>query len=336
MRIAWIPAVLFCMAVFLPLRLSESHQNVAWLMVTLIMSSHNSNELYTGRQRVYKNADEWWYSISDTLNASYEYYPANRHVITVVAESPINGDVLYAGTSDGKVWVTENGGDFWTDITTGLPDRYVTDLEASTIEEGRVYVTHSGYKDGDDMPHIHVSDDYGQTWVGIDGDLPDFGLNHLEVHKNFGDSVLFVACDAGVYYTTNSGDNWNRVGDNMPIILVFDIEIDYDANRLVAGTFARSIQSLSLDSLFGVVTSIKEYEKVTFSLYPNPASQQIKITSNENIKGSKWEISDVNGKFLKQGLINGESISIAQFPSGVYFMSLEGANGREVKKWIKQ
>jgi photosystem II stability/assembly factor-like uncharacterized protein len=313
----------------------NSDERVSW-DAPLIMSSHNSEILYTGTTKVYRNEGGIWDPISEDLNASEDFYPANRHIVSTIAESPINEDVLYAGTSDGKVWVTTNLGTSWTDITTGLPDRYVTNIKASNTEEGVVFVTHSGYRDGDNISHIHRSDDYGQNWIAIAGDLPDFGLNHIEILEDHMDSILFVASDGGVHYSTNSGSNWERVGDNMPTIIVYDIEIDYNANRLVAGTFARSIQSMNLDSLLDFSTSVVENSALVFGLYPNPVVDALSISTSAENFGKNWQVLDLNGKVLRKGSLNDNRIPLSDLSTGVYFFALESAEGWDVKKFLKE
>lgn len=295
-------------------------ERVAW-DAPFIMSVHDTEVLYTGTQMVYKadnGPSSFWQPISDELNGEPIFLPANRHVITVIAESPIDADVLYAGTSDGKVWVTQNGGD-WTDISAGLPDRYVTDIVASDNATGTVYVTHSGYKDGDNNPHIHASDDYGQNWYSISGDLLDLGINNVELLPQSSDSVIFVATDGGVYFTKNSGNNWVRAGNNMPVILVFDIEIDLPSNRLVAGTFSRSIQSISLDSLLDFSVGIEEFETATqYSIYPNPANESIKIKSSSGNANFNWQIINLNGTIVKRGYGITNAIDISDLSQGSY------------------
>ena len=309
-------------------------ERVAW-DAPFIMSAHNPNVLYTGTQMVYKaenGPSSNWLPISNELNGDPIFLPANRHVITVIAESSIDPNVLYAGTSDGKVWNTQDGVT-WSEITTGLPDRYVTDIVASDNNTGKVYVTHSGYKDGDNIPHIHVSDDYGQNWNTIASDLPDLGINNIEVLPQSSDSVIFVATDGGVYFTKNSGNNWERAGNNMPIILVFDIEIDLPSNRLVAGTFSRSIQSISLDSLLDFAVGIEEIEAaIQFSVYPNPASEFIRIKSSSRSNDIDWQIVNIYGQVIKRGYGINNTIDISDLSPGSYvFVPEQGQKTKFLK-----
>lgn len=310
-------------------------ERVAW-DAPFIMSSHDPDVLYTGTQMVYRAEDgpfSFWEPISDELNGDPIYLPANRHVITTIAESPMVADVLYAGTSDGKVWVSQNQGGSWTEITEGLPDRYVTDIVASETVAGRVFVVQSGYKDGDDTPHIHASDDFGTNWYSVAGDLPDLGINNVEILPESNDSVLFVASDGGVYFSKNNGENWLRAGDNMPLILVFDIELDMDARRVVAGTFSRSIQSISLDSLLDFTTGVEEFEsKTTFSVYPNPAHEYINVKSTGKTTSIQWQIIDLNGRVKLKGEGINQQIPLNELSPGTYiFVPEKGLKTKFIK-----
>ena len=111
-----------------------------------------------------------------------------------------------------------------------------------------VFVSHSGYKDNDNIPHIHVSADNGSTWTNISGDLPPFAINAIEL-SNLNDSLIFVATDGGVYFTLNQGVNWERLGTNMPLFQIYDVELEVATGKLIAGTYARSIWSIGVDSI---------------------------------------------------------------------------------------
>lgn len=214
-----------------------------------IISEHNPDVLYTGTFRVYKStagAVPSWSAISPDLTDGTN----NRfHLISTLDESPLNSELLYVGTNDGKVWRTDDGGANWIDISAGLPIRYVTDIKVSPTFEDYVYVTHSGYKDGDYLPRVHRSKDRGANWEDISSNLPNLALNDVFILPDYDDEVLFVASDGGVHASFDAGVTWERLGNNMPIIPVYDLEHNVANNELIAGTFARSIQTISLDAV---------------------------------------------------------------------------------------
>ena len=222
----------------------------------IIMSSGNSSVLYTGTYRVYKNSGgpfPFWSPVSGDLTDGI-IFEDRFHNISTIAESPVNNSFLYAGTSDANVWRSLNGGGNWTNVTSTLPNRYVTSIKASTVSASTVYVTHSGYKYNDTIPHVHKSTDNGSTWSNVSGDLPFAAVNDILPFPG-NDNILFVATDAGVYFTENAGVNWSRVGNNMPVIPVYDIEYDAGVQKLIAGTHARSIMTISTDTLLAGINN---------------------------------------------------------------------------------
>ncbi|MEZ4847884.1 MAG: PKD domain-containing protein [Bacteroidia bacterium] len=226
----------------------DGNDRVSWDM-PFILSHSNADVQYCGTYRVYKNTggvNANWQVISPDITDGID----NRyHVISTVNESPLDPNVLYAGTTDGNVWITTNGGTNWTDITDTLPDRYITSVKGSASSPSRLFVSHSGYKDNDNSPHLHRSDNYGATWQNIAGDLPPLAINDIFIYPP-NDSVIFVANDGGVYATLDAGSTWQRIGNNMPIVAVYDLEIEPVNNLLVAGTYGRSLWTFPIDSVF--------------------------------------------------------------------------------------
>jgi len=215
----------------------------------LFMSPHVPNRLYSGTFRAYaKDAGGGWGSISGDLTDGI-IFGARFHTISCINESPVTQSKLIAGTSDGNVWRREAAG-AWTNITAGLPERYVTSVSYSPTLSNRLFVSHSGYRDNEHIPHIHRSDDNGSTWIDISSDLPQVPVNDLLVLPGYSDQVLFAATDVGVYFTTTGGVSWSRLGGNMPYIPVFDLERNPVRKELVAATFARGIWTFPFDSVF--------------------------------------------------------------------------------------
>lgn len=170
------------------------------------------------------------------------------HTVSYISESPVTADKIFAGTSDGNVWRREPGG-AWSNITAGLPDRYVTSVIGSPTLSNRIFTTHSGFRDDDYIPHIHRSDNNGSTWTDISGDLPQVPVNQLFIVPGSADSILVAATDAGAYATRNSGGHWFRLGSNLPAVPVFDFAHNVAQKQLVAGTFGRGIWTFPIDSI---------------------------------------------------------------------------------------
>lgn len=310
--------------------LEEDRRN--WDM-PIIMSSHDPDVMYTGTYRMYKNTNPDfanWEPISPSLTG--DVIDHNRfHTITTIAESPVDENVLYSGSVDAKVYRTINGGGDWTEISAGLPVHYVTNIKCSATNAGTVYVSHSGYKENDNTSHLHKSTDYGDNWVSINGDLPNLPINHIEV---FDEDRLVVATDVGVYVTSNGGINWNRVGSNMPVIPVFDLEFDYVGEKLVAGTFARSIMTFPTDSLWDVVDNIEELEnEVSLSMYPNPANDYVTLKHEQPME--YVSIYDLNGKLVKNvtlKAVTNATLDISDLKAGAYVVKVNGIGGETLVK----
>jgi len=236
------------------------------------ISKHTPSLLYAATYRVYASSDgTGWGVASGDLTDGLVFEP-RFHNISCLAESPVQAQKLIAGTSDGNVWWRSPAG-AWTNVTAGLPDRYVTSVHGSPTSTVRMFVTHSGIKFGEDIPHVHRSDNNGQTWVNISGDLPKIPVNDFFVLPNHADSVLFAATDAGTYFTLNGGQRWSRLGGNLPYVAVFDLEHNPVRRELLAATFGRSLWTFPLDSIF-----VKANIAVTTTVSGN-----VKTETNEGI-----------------------------------------------------
>ncbi|MBL7803599.1 MAG: hypothetical protein JNL02_07690 [Saprospiraceae bacterium] len=213
-----------------------------------LMSPHNPDIMWTGTFRVYQGFGHLpiWTPVSDDLT---EGIPNRFHTISTLDESPVFQNLLYVGTNDGKVWRGDMNNQQWTDISAGLPDRYVSCVKGSPSVGNRVFVCQTGYRDNDFTARIHRSDNLGNTWTPIAGDLPDLAINDLVVLPGHQDSILFVGTDGGVYGTLDGGQHWERLGAGFPFAPVYDLALNEEVNTLIAGTHARSILSFPIDSL---------------------------------------------------------------------------------------
>lgn len=293
-----------------------------------IISQHNPDVLYTGTDKFYQSTTgifPQWQAISgDLVDKSSD---ALIHQFTTLAESPLDPGVLYCGTSDAMVWNSIDGGLTWNRITNGLPVKYISSIKASPASISTVYVSQTGYKANDNTPHLFRSDDYGSTWVSVAGNLPPYAINDVLILPNGNDNVLFAATDGGVYITTNGGDQWDRLGNNMPLIPVFDMDYDGQNNKLVAATFARGIQSFSLDQIgVGLETGVKETTS-TWTVTPTLVKDKIELKGNfPNV----IEIWNIKGNRVGH-YQNESSIDLAHLKSGIYFVKGGAATFKIVK-----
>ncbi|MCY7409722.1 MAG: hypothetical protein LH473_05575, partial [Chitinophagales bacterium] len=184
----------------------------------------NTKSLYFGANKVYKtvNRAAYWDAISDDLTNGYVSSNVTYATITSIAASPIDSNIIWAGTDDGNVWVTENNGTLWTKVSDALPDRWVTRVVCDLNDSHVAYVTFSGYKYYDNITHVYRTADLGQTWQSVSGNMPDVPANDLIIDPIL-DSTLYLATDAGVFYTSNLGNEWFVLGYDLPTVPVTDL-----------------------------------------------------------------------------------------------------------------
>ncbi len=234
----------------------------------LIISPHSPTRLYFAANRLYRTDDrgDTWTPVSPDLtrkidrnrlevmgrvwgpdavakNASTSFYGN----IVALTESPRKEGLLYVGTDDGLVQVSEDGGKAWRKVEKfpGVPElTYVTDLEASRHADGTVYATFGNHKMGDFKPYVLKSTDSGRGWTSITGDLPERGNVWCIVEDPVNPKLLFLGTEFGLYCTMDGGRKWIRLKGGMPTISVRDLAIQKRENDLVVATFGRGFYVL--------------------------------------------------------------------------------------------
>lgn len=236
----------------------------------LMISPHDSKRIYYGSQILFRSDDRGdnWEAISEDLtkqidrnqlkvmgrvwgvdtvakNASTSLYGT----LVAVDESPLVEGLLYVGTDDGRVQVTEDGGETWTAIdkfgNLEVPEfGYINDIEADLHDPDTVYVAVNNHKRGDFKPYIVKSSDRGKTWQLISGDLPERGSVYSLKQDHENADLLFCGTEFGCYFTIDGGEKWIELKSGLPTIAVRDIEIQRRDNALVLATFGRGIYVL--------------------------------------------------------------------------------------------
>jgi hypothetical protein len=212
-----------------------------------ILSSHNPSIFYAGGNYVFRSLRRG----TNLKVISPEITRTTRGSATALAESPRNPDVLWAGTDDGALWVTRDGGKEWKNVTknVGLPAPYwVSTIEASRGAEGRAYVTFDAHRSDDDNPYVYVTEDYGQTWKSLRGNLP-VGSSRVLREDVANTNLLYLGTEFAVYASTNRGATWTRLNNNLPTVAVHEIAVHPTAGEIVAATHGRSIWVLDVTAL---------------------------------------------------------------------------------------
>jgi hypothetical protein len=215
-----------------------------------ILSSHNSGVFYCGAQYVFRSV-----SRGDNLKAiSPELTRTKQGSMTALAESPKNADVLWAGTDDGHLWVTKDGGANWTNLLdnlkkAGLPGpRWVASIEPSRVREGVCYVALDGHRSDDDKPYLFATDDFGVTWKSIAGNLPPGSTRVLREDITTSD-VLYCGTEFGIWVSVNKGGAWAKLNSNLPTVAVHEVAQPTTASEIVIATHGRSVWVLDVASL---------------------------------------------------------------------------------------
>ena len=231
------------------IRPKEVDLRAQW-MAPVIVSPHDSNTVYVGYQFVFKSAnrgDEWQKISADLtgndpsrmLLKSSNAIPFQT--ITALAESTKTKGLLYAGTDDGRLHVTRNGGEAWTDLTAALPtSKWISRVVPSQHAEGTVYVTQRGREDDEFGVYVYKSTDFGKTFTSIIGNIPAGSVNVIREDPSNPDT-LYVGTDFGAFTTKDGGKRWHVLGSNLPSVQVSDLAYQPRDNLIVISTYGRGM-----------------------------------------------------------------------------------------------
>ncbi|HWC95983.1 MAG TPA: hypothetical protein VG456_04520 [Candidatus Sulfopaludibacter sp.] len=235
-----------------------------WYWTTpLIVSSFNPDVIYTGANMLFRSPDRGvtWQTISGDLTADVDRdklsmmggpVPSNalsRHdgqsnfsALTVVAESPLDRNLLYTGADDGSLHVTRDGGAHWTALSVrGLPPMLnISGIAPSKFAAGRVYLTVDGHFNDDYHPYVFVSEDYGRSWKPIAEGLPQTSVHRLREYPSNA-NLLVAGTEMGAYVSLDRGAHWLVLGGELPPVPVYDLVFQERDHALVLGTHGRSI-----------------------------------------------------------------------------------------------
>jgi photosystem II stability/assembly factor-like uncharacterized protein len=210
----------------------------------ILLSSFNQDILYMGANKLLRSMNQGndFTEISPDLTKGGRQGNVPFGTITTIHESPLKFGLIYAGTDDGWVHVSKDGGVSWHNITEGLPqDLWISRVQASAFDEGTVYVCLNGYRNDHFLPYIFMSTNFGSTWQNISTNLPNEPVNVIKEDHRDAD-ILYAGTDHGAYVSFNKGKSWTSLGGaELPNVPVHDMVIQPKAGHLLLGTHGRSI-----------------------------------------------------------------------------------------------
>jgi photosystem II stability/assembly factor-like uncharacterized protein len=208
----------------------------------LIQSKHNNDIIYIAANKVYRslNKGENWEAISDDLTKNVKQGNVPFSTISSLSESSLKFGLLYAGTDDGNVWVSRDAGGEWQQINKALPpNKWISSLIPSPHNEGTVFISLNGYRDDDFNTYLFRSDDYGNTWTDITGNLPESVAN-VVIQDPVNPDLLYCGLDQGTFVSIDKGVTWHLF-NAMLNVSSYDMMVHPRENELVVGTHGRSV-----------------------------------------------------------------------------------------------
>jgi photosystem II stability/assembly factor-like uncharacterized protein len=264
-----------------------------------IVSPHDGDRLYAGLDRLYVSEDRGrsWTDMGDlttgrdrreleimgerpdsftlSLDDGIPYYPT----ITEIAESPLREGLLYLGTDDGNVWIVHPSTrrQELSRRVPGLPEHaWINGLEPSRYVEGRVYLAANDYRRDDYANYLWVSEDYGETWRDITGDLPGERVVRTVREDPRNAEVLWLGTELGLFWSPDRGHTWREIRGGMPLVAVNDLRIHPRENDLVLATHGRGIWILDHVNAFQEWAEATDRGAADLALFSMEPAEQIR------------------------------------------------------------
>jgi photosystem II stability/assembly factor-like uncharacterized protein len=222
----------------------------------LLLSPHNPQTVYFAGNVVFRSTDrgDSWQMISPDLTRG-EPGPSKStgHTITTLTESPLKPGLLYAGTDDGRLHISRDGGQSWADLSVKVPgvpsDRWVTRVACSAFAEGTAYLSIDRHRNDDRRPYVFKTTDYGESWVALTGNLPADGPVHVIREDPRRAELLYAGTDGGLFLSPDGGGSWHRQRHGLPAVAVHDLVVHPRDQELVIGTHGRGVYLMEVAPL---------------------------------------------------------------------------------------
>ncbi|MDK3156379.1 hypothetical protein QPK87_07290 [Kamptonema cortianum] len=264
----------------------------------IVISPHNPHTIWFAGNKLFKSVDRGdnWQVVSPDLTTAEpdklrnrggvtpEDTGAERHcTIVTISESPMRANLVWVGTDDGLVHVTQNGGHTWENVTEniqGVPkNTWVSRVAASRYKLGRAYVAFDGHRNNDYNSYLYVTEDFGKTWKSIGSSFGEDHSVYAFAEGTINEDLLFAGTELGLWVSIDRGESWTRVhkDQGFPTVRVDDLAIHPRDHDLIIGTHGRSIWLMPIGALEQLTA--KNRESDVFLCKPNAVYNFGKIYS---------------------------------------------------------
>jgi len=311
-----------------------------------VMHPSNYDILYAGYGNLWKttNGGTNWSKISNFPIQENLQQPKQ---ITSIAVSKSNPDVIYVSKRPyyfynelGTVWRTTDGGTSWTNITSNLPNEvYYMYLAVDDTNPNNAWLACAGFEAG---LKVYKTTNGGSSWNNISMNLPNLPVNCIVEHQGKQYNPLYVGMDVGVYYTNDTLNDWILFNDQLPNVIISELEIHEETNKIYAATFGRGIWRADLYQSSEITNINNPVYDIQMNIFPNPSNGKFELVINDfNILHATLKIIDITGKLVYSSQIVAQTAEYRKrfnlkLNSGFYYVIVSSNNHRKVKKIVVQ
>lgn len=322
------------------------------------MHPEDPSTLFAGFRNLWRSNDagKSWRRLSDfpaipsgnfvNFTWDFEVSPSHPSVIYVAKA------FLPRAGANAELWRSGDDGITWVDMSEGLPvnQAFINYIAVDTNDPDRLWVVFGGFIEGE---KVYESSDGGLTWLNISEGLPNVPVNTI-VNQSGKSDYLYIGTDVGIFYRNNSSGTWQAYNENLPLVIISELETHEKTGKLYAGTYGRGVWMADLfedEADDGVedpdeVTSTDAFDfyQTQVSLFPNPATDRLTLHI-ENLQSTndlRFELADIMGRTIRDEMFKvsessfSQSVDIADLKTGLYFIRLSSGNKTIVRRFVKE